>query len=222
MHIFPWQRNYRTNCICNCVSFRVLRTDLNHETFHTGNHVNYKHRSTKMTSDKQTRSSSWLLRSCKRSRFKTEFLLYFMFGCLLTHCSARNNPPRFLIDGQTEIVLRLKEGPETPIGKNIIVTFNTTSSHSYITRVYFDCLWSLKVIVHYTKIFASFTVWKFIFNFDTHRGRARARLRASLRVSVAALARITKFITTLMCQLSSTVTRTVYFAPNANENLRLM
>jgi hypothetical protein len=28
-----------------------------------------------------------------------------------------NRPPRFLIDGQTEIVLRLKEGPETPVGK---------------------------------------------------------------------------------------------------------
>jgi len=41
-----------------------------------------------------------------------------VFGYLLTHCSARNNPPRFLIDGQTEIVLKLKEGPETPIGKD--------------------------------------------------------------------------------------------------------
>lgn len=28
-----------------------------------------------------------------------------------------NKPPRFLIDGQTEIVLRLKEGTETPVGK---------------------------------------------------------------------------------------------------------
>ncbi|XP_011144581.1 cadherin-23 [Harpegnathos saltator] len=71
-----------------------------------------------MTSDKQTDSSSWLLRSCKRSRFKIE-LFYLVFGCLLTHCSARNNPPRFLIDGHTEIVLRLKEGPETPIGSSI-------------------------------------------------------------------------------------------------------
>ncbi|KAG5330839.1 CAD86 protein, partial [Acromyrmex heyeri] len=70
-----------------------------------------------MTSDKQTRSSSWLLRSCKRSRFKIE--LYFIFGYLLTYCSARNNPPRFLIDGQTEIVLRLKEESETPIGSLI-------------------------------------------------------------------------------------------------------
>lgn len=28
-----------------------------------------------------------------------------------------NRPPRFLLDGQTEIVLRLKEGEETPVGK---------------------------------------------------------------------------------------------------------
>lgn len=31
--------------------------------------------------------------------------------------AAANKPPRFLIDGQTEIVIRLKEGPETPIGE---------------------------------------------------------------------------------------------------------
>ncbi|CAH1406526.1 unnamed protein product [Nezara viridula] len=30
-----------------------------------------------------------------------------------------NRPPRFLIDGQTEIVLRLKEGPDTPVGSLI-------------------------------------------------------------------------------------------------------
>lgn len=84
-------------------------------------HVDQKHCSIKMTPDKQTKSSSWLLRSCKRSRFKIE-LFYLVFGYLLTHCSARNNPPRFLIDGQTEIVLRLKEGPETPIGKDYFIT----------------------------------------------------------------------------------------------------
>lgn len=28
-----------------------------------------------------------------------------------------NRPPRFLIDGQSEIVVRLKEGPITPVGK---------------------------------------------------------------------------------------------------------
>lgn len=30
-----------------------------------------------------------------------------------------NRPPRFLIDGHSEIVLRLKEGPETPVGSLI-------------------------------------------------------------------------------------------------------
>jgi len=95
------------------VDFRAIRS----ERFYEKEHVDYKYYSIKMTSDKQTRSSSWLLRSCKRSRFKIE-LLYFIFGYLLTYCSARNNPPRFLIDGQTEIVLRLKEGPETPIGND--------------------------------------------------------------------------------------------------------
>lgn len=102
------------------IDFRALRIDLIIEySLCEEDHVDYKDRSIKMTSNKQT-ASSWLLRSCKRSRFKIE-LLYFIFAYLLPHCSARNNPPRFLIDGQTEIVLRLKEGPETPIGKDIFL-----------------------------------------------------------------------------------------------------
>ncbi|KAM3963622.1 cadherin-23 [Aphomia sociella] len=35
------------------------------------------------------------------------------------HMVAANRPPRFLIDGQSEIVVRLKEGPDTPIGSLI-------------------------------------------------------------------------------------------------------
>lgn len=42
----------------------------------------------------------------------------------LVEGAAANKPPRFLIDGQTEIVIRLKEGPETPIGEfNFLNTF---------------------------------------------------------------------------------------------------
>lgn len=34
------------------------------------------------------------------------------------NCNERNNPPRFIIDDHhSEIVLRLKEGPDTPVGK---------------------------------------------------------------------------------------------------------
>lgn len=58
-------------------------------------------------------------------RFKLKNNLNSMIGAFLTcivisscvnpvQC---NRPPRFLIDGQTEIVLRLKEGQETPVGK---------------------------------------------------------------------------------------------------------
>lgn len=47
--------------------------------------------------------------------------------CIISRVSCletRNNrPPRFLIDNQhSEIVLRLKEGPDTPVGKCIIVS----------------------------------------------------------------------------------------------------
>jgi hypothetical protein len=36
---------------------------------------------------------------------------------LLTSAHQNNRPPRFMIDGQTEIVLRLKEGSATPAGQ---------------------------------------------------------------------------------------------------------
>jgi hypothetical protein len=35
-----------------------------------------------------------------------------------------NRPPRFLMDGQSEIVLRLKEGPETPVGELLILIYS--------------------------------------------------------------------------------------------------
>lgn len=41
-------------------------------------------------------------------------ILFLLNFCVNVHC---NRPPRFLIDGQTEIVLRLREGFETPVGK---------------------------------------------------------------------------------------------------------
>ncbi|XP_058798620.1 cadherin-23 isoform X2 [Phymastichus coffea] len=38
---------------------------------------------------------------------------------LAARCEARNNPPQFLTDRGQEIVLKLKEGPETPVGSQI-------------------------------------------------------------------------------------------------------
>nr|CAD7572448.1 unnamed protein product [Timema californicum] len=63
-------------------------------------------------------------RMCDRSTFKVRLkaesywqwiLLVLLVGLCLE--VAANRPPRFLINGQTEIVLRLKEGAETPVGK---------------------------------------------------------------------------------------------------------
>ncbi|XP_049868235.1 cadherin-23 [Pectinophora gossypiella] len=50
----------------------------------------------------------------KPARCVQMFLLMMCFGVV-----SANRPPRFLIDGQSEIVVRLKEGPETPIGSLI-------------------------------------------------------------------------------------------------------
>lgn len=51
-----------------------------------------------------------------------EVVVTFCLICIISSVSCsetRNNrPPRFLIDNQhSEIVLRLKEGPDTPVGK---------------------------------------------------------------------------------------------------------
>jgi hypothetical protein len=37
--------------------------------------------------------------------------------CFVVEATDGNHPPKFLIDGQTEIVLRLQEGAATPVGK---------------------------------------------------------------------------------------------------------
>lgn len=36
---------------------------------------------------------------------------------ILLQLSAANKPPQFVTDWQTEIIVRLKEGPETPVGE---------------------------------------------------------------------------------------------------------
>lgn len=105
------------------ISAHTSNSPQNRVNFHSSgenNHVNYTKLAIKMTSTKPIIAFSWLLRSYKRRRFKSEWLA-FVFACLLASCSARNNPPRFLIDGQTEIVIRLKEGPDTPVGKNMYI-----------------------------------------------------------------------------------------------------
>ena len=37
--------------------------------------------------------------------------------CLLFGNGDANSPPRFIVEGGSEIVVHLKEGPDTPIGK---------------------------------------------------------------------------------------------------------
>lgn len=36
---------------------------------------------------------------------------------IFVQLSAANKPPQFVTDWQTEIIVRLKEGPETPVGE---------------------------------------------------------------------------------------------------------
>lgn len=82
------------------------------------NNKNYKERRTPSGSVVKVR----LKRLCDFCSFSC--VLVFLSTIFLSVCICPvqcNRPPRFLIDGQTEIVLRLKEGPETPEGNNIII-----------------------------------------------------------------------------------------------------
>jgi hypothetical protein len=50
------------------------------------------------------------------SSFKV-FISIILLSCYCVDSVMCNRPPRFLTEGHSEIVLRLKEGPDTPIGK---------------------------------------------------------------------------------------------------------
>ncbi|CAG5108412.1 Similar to Cdh23: Cadherin-23 (Mus musculus) [Cotesia congregata] len=63
----------------------------------------------------ETMSLCGILMSLRKVRLK----LFCVLICMVSPCLARNHPPQFLINGQTEIVVRLKEGPETPVGSLI-------------------------------------------------------------------------------------------------------
>lgn len=58
--------------------------------------------------------------------------VYLLLSAILVDSSVSGNrPPRFIIDEQTEIVIRLKEGPDTPAGKFFFVckTLNPVMVH---------------------------------------------------------------------------------------------
>ncbi|XP_063975231.1 cadherin-23 isoform X2 [Diachasmimorpha longicaudata] len=60
--------------------------------------------------------TSSLFEQSRKVRHREDLGFICVFACLMSLSSARNHPPQFLINGQTEIVVRLKEGPETPVG----------------------------------------------------------------------------------------------------------
>lgn len=46
--------------------------------------------------------------------------IYWLTVVILVQFSTANRPPQFVTDWQTEIIVRLKEGPETPVGSYIL------------------------------------------------------------------------------------------------------
>jgi hypothetical protein len=80
---------------------------------------------------------SWTRNWTFKVRLKGHHLIWecWRFGLLFAMCfvveTAHGNlPPRFVIDGQTEIVLRLKEGAATPVGKFEIHVYHNFSGLS--------------------------------------------------------------------------------------------
>nr|XP_034827125.1 cadherin-23 [Maniola hyperantus] len=71
---------------------------------------------------KGLRNSSKNAKTLPRVRLKSELyrciqgVVWLLVGLQVV---AANRPPRFLIDGRSEIVIRLKEGPDTPVGSLI-------------------------------------------------------------------------------------------------------
>jgi len=52
--------------------------------------------------------------------YRNGWKIYWLSVVILVQFSAANKPPQFVTDWQTEIIVRLKEGPETPIGEYIL------------------------------------------------------------------------------------------------------
>lgn len=76
--------------------------------------LEYKKVRLKVTTTIERRSSPAVL----------EFVVFLAVFGLLSHVTTAlgvNRPPKFLLEGQSEIVLRLKEGPETPVGELIFI-----------------------------------------------------------------------------------------------------
>lgn len=82
----------------------------------------------KATANSQTQSANAnayrkvRLKRARENSLKWRGIVVITLVCIISSVSCsetRNNrPPRFLIDNQhSEIVLRLKEGPDTPVGK---------------------------------------------------------------------------------------------------------
>lgn len=58
------------------------------------------------------------MQSAKVPKVRLKSVLYKWIVILMViEVVGANRPPRFLIDGQSEIVVRLKEGPDTPVGE---------------------------------------------------------------------------------------------------------
>lgn len=62
---------------------------------------------------------------CYQTPINSVIIAIILLLCAVNrvNCNERNNPPRFIIDDHhSEIVLRLKEGPETPVGKLLLLS----------------------------------------------------------------------------------------------------
>lgn len=83
--------------------------------------VNTKHNNKMWLSQKHIPQKVRLKRKCGDHHIVSlSLFLMLTLATTLVQCNKHpNRPPRFIIDNHSEIVLRLKEGPDTPVGSLI-------------------------------------------------------------------------------------------------------
>lgn len=61
--------------------------------------------------------------------YQNGWVIYLLTVLILVQLSATNKPPQFVTDWQTEIIVRLKEGPETPVGECVYIYIYKNNYH---------------------------------------------------------------------------------------------
>lgn len=96
------------------------------------------------------RTTSWVCQRAWRGWWWTAAMLLLALLGATAPLAAANTPPRFVLDGQSEIVVRLTEGEATPVGKYIFIVLRVLCREVYasICVVYLGVCSFIHLIFH--------------------------------------------------------------------------